>query len=136
MTTHIKTLDEHLRELGPLDTKRRVPGSMPLDEPREFRYVEDGQKEPFELVFRRLVRHVDPPLMTDGGALIEGCVLTLPSGQRFQAISYRGDIPGWRGQVAQGAAGVGVSLARLDGDQLTLDNGTTHSLGDCRIAFD
>ena len=136
MKNHIKTVDEHLRELGPLEAKRHVPGSSVPNELREFRYVEDDQKEPFELVFRRLARHVDPPLMTDGGALIEGCVVTLPTGQRFQAISYRGDISGWRDQVTRGAAGIGRSLARIDGDKLALDNGTSHSLGQCQIEFD
>ena len=135
MTTHIQTLEEHLRELSPLDAKRQVPGSVP-SEFREFRYVEDDRKEPFEQLFHRLLRHVDPPLMTDGGALIEGCVLTLPTGQRFQAVSYRGDIPGWREQLTQGAVGIGVPLARLEGDQLTLDDGTLHLLGTCQIAFD
>lgn len=136
MKNHIMTLEEHLRELGPVEATRHVPGSRSPNEFREFRYVEDDQREPFERVFRRLVRHVDPPLMKDGGALIEGCVVTLPSGQRFQAISYRGDVSGWREQVTQGAAGIGRQLAWIEGEQLTLEDGTSHSLGRCQIEFD
>jgi hypothetical protein len=36
MTNHIKTVEEHLRELGPLEAKRHVPGSSVPNELREF----------------------------------------------------------------------------------------------------
>jgi hypothetical protein len=132
---NIKTVEEHLRELGPLETKRQVPGLVPV-EFREVRYVEDRGEEPFKTFFGRLVRHVDPPVMKDGGALIEGCVLTLPTGRRVQALSYRGDIEGWRQQVAQGAAALGVVLGQLVDGVLVLDDGTSYSIADCQIEFD
>jgi len=131
----ILTTEEHFRELGPLETKRQVPGLVPVDF-REVRYAEDRGEEPFELLFKRLVRHVNPPVMKDGGALIEGCVLSLPSGRRFQALSYRGDIEGWRRQVAQGAAALGVSLGQLMDGVLVLDDGTSCPLADCQVEFD
>jgi hypothetical protein len=133
--SRIQTTDEHFRELGPLETKRQVPGLAPVEH-REVRYVEERGEEPFEQFFRRLVRHVNPPVMKDGGALIEGCVLTLPTGRRFQALSYRGDIEGWRQQVAQGAAALGVSLGQLVDGALVLDDGTSCRLAECQVQFD
>lgn len=132
---NIKTVEEHLRDLGPLETKRQVPGLVPA-EFREVRYVEDRGEEPFKKFFQRLVRHVDPPLMKDGGSLVEGCVVTLPTGRRFQAISYRGDVDGWRNQVAQGASGLGVCLGQIVEGILVLDDGLSYPLTDCKVEFD
>lgn len=132
---NIKTLEEHLRELGPLEPKRQVPGLIPVSH-REVRYVEDRGEEPFKELFERVVWHVNPPVMQDGGALIEGCVLTLPTKRRFQAMSYRGDIEGWRQQVVQGAAALGVPLGQLVDGVLILDDGTSYPLADCQIEFD
>ena len=74
--------------------------------------------------------------MKDGGALIEGCALTLPSGRRFQALSYRGDIEGWRRQVELGAEALGVSLGQLMDGALVLEDGTSYPLADCQVEFD
>ena len=132
---HIQTVEEHFRELGPLETKRQVPGLVPVDF-REVRYAEDRGEEPFEELFERLCWHVNPPVMKDGGALIEGCVLTLPTGRRFQALSYRGDIEGWRRQVTLGAEALGVSLGQLVDGALMLEDGTSYPLADCQVDFD
>ena len=132
---HIQTVEEHFRELGPLETKRQVPGLVPVDF-REFRYAEDRGEEPFEEQFERLCWHVNPLVMKDGGALIEGCVLTLPTRRRFQALSYRGDIEGWRRQVALGAEALGVSLGQLVDGALVLEDGTSYPLGECQVEFD
>jgi hypothetical protein len=132
---NIKTVEEHLRGVGPLDSTRQVPGLVPM-EYREVRYVEHGGEEPFETFFRRLVRHVNPPVMKDGGAITEGCTLTVPTKRRFCALSYRGDIAGWRQQVAQGAAALGVTLGELVDGVLVLDDGTSYRLEDCHIEFD
>jgi hypothetical protein len=132
---NFKTVEEHLRDLGSLETKRQVPGLVPV-EYREVRYVEDRGEEPFKKFFERLVRHVNPPVMKDGGALIEGCVLTLPTKRRFQALSYRGDIEGWRQQVAQGAAALNASLGQLVDGVLVLNDGASYRLADCLIEFD
>ncbi len=133
--SRIQTTEEHFRELGHLETRRQVPGVVPVDH-REVRYVEENGNDPFEAFFRRLVRHVNPPVMKDGGALIEGCVLTVPGGRRFQALSYRGDIEGWRQQVTQGAAALNTTLGRMVDGNLVLDDGSSYKLADCQVEFD
>lgn len=133
---HYKTIEEHLRELGPLQTKREVSGLVPVSD-CEVRYVEDLSREPFKSLFKRLVRHIDPPVMKgDGAAVIDGCMLTVPTGRRFQAIYYRGDIEGWRQQIAQGAAALQVTLGELVDGVLVLNDGNSYKLADCEVAFD
>jgi len=133
--SRIQTTEEHFRELGVLETSRQVPGLVPVDY-REVRYAEDRGEEPFEQLFKRVVRHVNPPVMKDGGALVEGCVLMLPTGRRFQALSYRGDLEGWRRQVSLGAEALGVALGSLVDGVLVLDDGSSYALADCQVEFD
>jgi hypothetical protein len=45
----IQTIEEHLRELGCLETKRQVPGPLPV-EYLKVRYVKDRGEGPFETV--------------------------------------------------------------------------------------
>ena len=132
--SRIQTIEDHLSELGSLDANRQAPGLVPVEH-REVRYVQDRNEEPFESLFKRLVRHIDPPAMKDGGAVIEGCVITLPTARRFQALSYRGDIEGWRQQVTQGAAELKVTLGRIVDDNLMLDDGSLYKLADCQVEF-
>lgn len=135
MMKRIQTTEEHFHKLGPLETTRHVPGLVPVPY-REVRYAEDSGEEPFEILFKRLVQHVNPPVMKDGGALTENCALTVPTGRRFQALSYRGDIEGWRHQVAQGAAALGVALGQLVEGELVVDDGSSYKLADCQVEFD
>lgn len=132
--SRILTTEEHFRDLGPIQSQRRVPGIIPI-ESREVRYVEDFGSESFEVLFERLAWRINPPVMKKGGALIEGCVLTLPSGRRFQAISYKGDIEGWRQQVALGASALHVMLGRVEGGELVLEDGSSYPLAECKVEF-
>jgi hypothetical protein len=102
---------------------------------REFSYVYDDRKQPFSAFFKRLVRHVDPPIPKDGGVVNDGCELTLPTGEVFQAISYRGDIDGWRQQIELGAKALGVQLARIVDDSIVLDDRRSFKLSDCKVKF-
>jgi hypothetical protein len=40
----------------------------------------------------------------------------LPNGDIFEAVSYKGDIEGWRQQLEQGAKALNEELARIDID--------------------
>lgn len=125
---------EKLLGLGTIQTERTVPGTQPT-EGREFRYVADGGEEEFGTVFKKLIRYDSPPIPKSGGAMIEGCKITLPSGEALQAISYKGDIEGWRLQVERGAEALDAKLAKIDGDSITFADGQSFRLTDCKIDF-
>lgn len=125
---------EELLGLGPIENHRIVPGIQPI-EGREFCYIADEGQEDFVKIFRKIVRYISPPIPQNGGAMIEGCKITLPNGKVFQAISYKGDIEGWRMQIEKGARALNVNLAKIDGESIVLDNIHSFLLMDCRIDF-
>ena len=126
---------EQLLGLGPLSQSIQVAG-FEVNEGREVRYVAEPEIEEFVAYFKKLVRHVNPPIAKQGGAVIEGCKLTLPTGERFQAISYRGDIEGWRRQIEMGAAAMQTLMGQIVGETLVLADGRSYRLIDCEVAFD
>ena len=135
---------EKLLGLGGIRTERAIPGTQQI-EGREFCYVAAAGQEKFDVFFRKLIRHVSPPIPTNGGAVIEGCKITLPNCEVLQAISYKGDIEGWRLQLERGAVALNVELAKIVGDIVVFDDARSfrgcknfcvngHLAGNCRIA--
>jgi hypothetical protein len=98
---------EDILGLGPIDTERKIPGTT-VTEGREYRYVSCGNDADITALFKKVIREINPPLATSGGAVNEGCKVTLPSGECYFAVSYKGDIEGWRQQIEQGAATLGL----------------------------
>lgn len=125
---------EELLGLGSIERNRIVPGIQPI-EGREFCYIADEGQEDFGIFFKKIIRCIASPIPQNGGAMIEGCKITLPNGEVFQAISYKGDIEGWRMQIEQGARALNVKLARIDEGAIVLDNIRSFLLIDCRIDF-
>lgn len=78
----------------PIRKERRVPGTY-LVEGWEYRYVSNKSQVKFGELFHEIC-DVPPSIPQYGGALIEGCKITLPNGDIFEAVSYKGDIEGWR----------------------------------------
>jgi len=118
-----------------IPTERAVPGTQ-LFEGREYCYVSNNSQKDFKKTFDELVDYVSPPIPKDGGVINEACKLTLPNGEIFQAISYRGDIEGWRRQIEQGAKALNEKIAKIETDSIVLDDMQSFRLTDCRIDFD
>ena len=122
---------------GPISTERIVPGTR-LVEGREFRYVSNKSQAKFGELFHKLW-NVPPIIPQNGGALIEGCKITLPNGDIFEAVSYKGDIEGWRQQLEQGAGAKALNeeLAGIDmdTDSIVLNDMQSFRLTDCTIDF-
>ena len=120
---------------GSIQTKRRVPG-MYFVEGREFCYVSNKNQVKFGELFHKLF-NVPPIIPQNGGALIEGCKITLPSGEVFEAVSYKGDIEKWRQQLEQGAKVLNEELAIIDIDteSIMLNDTRSFCLADCTINF-
>jgi len=125
---------EKILGLGPFETrsKRAVPGTKPVSD-REFRYIRDDRAQPFEKLLWKIASHVDPSLPKDGAVVSENCENTPPTGEVFQAVSYRGDIDGWRKQVESGARAFGIQLARIADDSIVLDDMRSFKLSECEI---
>ncbi|CAN7252008.1 hypothetical protein [Rhizobacter sp. LjRoot28] len=135
MTKRVITHEEHMRNIaGAIETTRQIPG-LALRPHREFWYFEVRNGASDDL-FHRIVEYVNPPLVTKGGAILEGCELTTPAGRRFRCLSFKADIPGWRDQVTQGAAGLALTVGQLVDGALVLNDGCTFNLDDCLATFD
>ena len=136
MNKHIVTHEEHMRNIaGAAETTRQVPGLVPRPQ-REFWYFEDNGEQSTDKLFDQLVCFIDPPLLKRGGAILEGCELTTPTGRRFRCLSYKGDLEGWRRQVVQGGAGLNVMLGQIVDGALVLNDGSSFKLDDCEVKFD
>lgn len=77
--------------------EREIPGIKPV-EWRECRYVSDDGNDNFlrNGLFALIMDNIEPPFPESGGVIIENCKIWLPSGELLHALSYKGDIVGWR----------------------------------------
>ncbi|MCM1540361.1 MAG: hypothetical protein NC121_03780 [Blautia sp.] len=119
----------------PIRKERRVPGTY-LVEGREFRYVSNKSHVNFAKLFHELF-NVPPKIPQSGGVLVERCKITLPNGDIYEAVSYKGDIEGWRQQLEQGAKALNEELAGIDidTDAIVLNDMQSFPLTDCMIDF-
>jgi hypothetical protein len=115
---------------------REIPGSTPV-EWREYRYISDaGDNNLFENgLLNKLISQIEPPVPTSGGAITEKCKLWLPSGELLHALSYKGDIDGWRKQIELGAKKLGLFTGKIVGDSIFLSDERCYQLSDCQIEF-
>ncbi|WP_407524763.1 hypothetical protein [Methylobacterium oryzisoli] len=120
---------------APIERERRVPGTRP-GESETVRYVTFHEPRTPSATFREVTRAVTSPLPKRGGAVLEGCLVTLPDGQRLCALSFHGDIEGWQRQIEEGARMLGLVGARLEADVLHLSDGRSVPLDACTIALD
>lgn len=84
-----------------------MPGTY-LVEGREFCYVTNKSQVKFGELFHKLF-NVPSIIPQNGGALIEGCKITLPNGDIFEAVSYKGNLEERRQQLEQGVISSGGS---------------------------
>lgn len=113
---------------------RVVPGT---DNPptQETVYFSDDGKNKFGIQFDNITGFTDPPNATCGGVNEAGCAITPPCGPLFHAVEYHGDIPGWKKDLEEGAKGLGLLLAKIEGDQFVLSDGRSFPLSECKIEF-
>jgi hypothetical protein len=125
---------EEILGIDVLGSKRAIPGSVPI-EGREHWYIEDDGTGDFDSLFLRIVSAIKPPRHTRGGALTGGCELTLPDGRKFHAMSYKGDLEGWREQIDEGTRSLGLDAARAVNGNLILSGGAEISISACEARF-
>lgn len=113
---------------------RNVPGITIVDGQQVVYFSDDG-KNKLRKQFNNITCFSVPPNAVRGGVNDRGCKVTPPSGPLFHAISYHGDLDGWRKDIEVGAKGLGLLLARIEGDQFIISDGRSIPLSDCKIEF-
>ncbi|EDS4738672.1 hypothetical protein B0C58_004729 [Salmonella enterica subsp. enterica serovar Oranienburg] len=119
-----------------VDNEREIPGATPVKW-REYRYVLDDGRDSFigNGLFNKLTGQIAPLIPTSGGAITENCKLLLPSGECLQALSYKGDIEGWRKQIEKGAKELGLFTGKIMGDEIILSDNRRYKLSACKVEF-
>lgn len=116
--------------------EREVPGVVPV-EWREYCYVSDDGCDKFvgKGLFDKLTSQIEPPIPKSGGVMTENCKLWLPSGELLHAISYKGDLDGWRMQIEQGAKILGLFIGKIISGRIVLSDARSYDLSDCTVEF-
>ena len=113
--------------------ERSIPGTVAV-EGREHWYIEYHGGD-FDSEFIKLIQAVQPAIPSHGGAITGGCELTLPDGRKFHAMSYKGDLIGWRKQIELGAKHLGCATARIGDDDLYVSDASAFPLAACHARF-
>ncbi|WP_061238370.1 hypothetical protein [Ectopseudomonas composti] len=134
MTSQLDELERILGGKIELRDQRDIPGVTPIDG-TEFLYFEDDGKNKPKKQFNLLLDSAGTIAATSGGVVSDGCCIGLPAGPVFHALSYHGDIAGWRAAVEAGANARGLLLARIEGEQFVISDGRSFPLSECKIEF-
>ncbi len=116
--------------------ERIIPGKSAV-EGREYIYISDNGKNEFSKIFNTLTEQVKPRNATSGGAIVEGCKIWLPDNEGlFHAISYKGDVEGWRKDFELGAKALNLLIAKIKDNNIVISNEKSFNLSDCIIELD
>ncbi|UWQ95386.1 hypothetical protein K3728_17170 [Rhodobacteraceae bacterium M385] len=101
----------------------RLPGIWyASDRQTGFFLVPDGADR--KAMFRRLFTATESRRAKDGGVVENGCYLTTPDGDLFQAITWHGKRLGaWRRDFAESTEAQGIVTARFHGRRLMTSDG-------------
>ncbi len=134
MANKIEGLEKALDGKLERSDARVIPGTDGATT-REAIYFSDDGKNKFRKQFKNITCFADPMNATGGGINEAGCSITPLDGPLFHAVIYHGDINGWRKDIEIGAEGLGLLLARIEGDQFVISDGRSVPLTDCKIEF-
>ena len=115
-----------------LRDERGIPGLDPVNG-REYLYYEDDGKNKPKKQFNLLLGSAGTITATSGGVVSDPCRIRVPAGQLFRALTYHGDLAGWRAAVQAGADARGLLLARIVANQFVISDGRSFPLSDCEI---
>jgi len=134
MTSRLNELEQILGGKIEQRDKRDIPGATPIDG-TEFLYFEDDGKNKPKKQFNLLLDSAGTITASSGGIVSDGCRIGVPAGAVFHALSYHGDIAGWRAAVEAGASARKLLLARVEGEQFVISDGRSFPLSNCIIEF-
>lgn len=134
MASQIEELEKILGGKLEKSDARVIPGTDGATT-REAIYFSDDGKNKFRKQFKNITCFAEPTNATGGGINEAGCSITPLDGPQFHAVICHGDIGGWRKDIEAGAEGLGLLLARIEGDQFVITDGRSIPLSDCKIEF-
>ena len=115
---------------------RSIPGAVEV-QGREFIYVELLEGENFhQLLNEVLAVCPEVPLPKTGGALEEKTRIVLPNGKSLLAISYKGDLPGWRQKLISYCVEKRRLWGVLSNQRLSVSDGEELPIIECEVIFD
>ena len=130
-----KNYMERIFGVGAFDYERKVPGTGPGEED-SVRYVSFDDPASIPELFDEALDRIEPKLVRNGGAILEGTKLELPDGAHFFAILFTGELEGWRKQVELGAKALGLATAKVLGGDLIVSDGRSFPLSRCKVEFE
>jgi hypothetical protein len=134
MSKHLEQLEKILgARIERLDA-RVIPGTVNVEGQRTVYFLDD-KKNSFSKQFRKVTTYTNPPHAKSGGVNERGCEITLPNAQRFFAISYHGDLEGWKKDIEAGAQALSLLLAEISDNNFVISDGRVVSLEDCEVKF-
>ena len=113
---------------------KTVPGTVQVIG-RGYLYVSEERFDCPTHWFTSLTKFTPEQRPQAGGVLAPNCRLKLPDGSTFSALSYKGDLVGWRSIIVGNAEHLGLKCATLDGELLKIENGAVWPLAECQIEF-
>jgi len=120
--------------LSNASTLLTIPGTVQV-EGREFWYIQAESNINFLSQFRVLLEINTESVATKGGISLENCLITTPNNTSFMALSYKGDLPGWRSRIKEAAGCLGLMLAQLKSSSLVIDNQEQFLIAECEVKF-
>lgn len=116
--------------------KKLIPGTVPV-EGREFFYIECHPNEGFdEIMDAALSARPDIALPSDGGVIEGKARIKLEGVCALLAVSYRGDLDGWRRKLAAYCEEEDRLWGVVTGRFLVLSNGSKLPLAECEVNFE
>ena len=115
-----------------MNKTRPVPGTVPVDGIR-FVYLESREKNVFDKFgdFVSCVDDTEGP--SHGGMIDEEFSLVLPNGSRFYAISFKGDLEGWRRNIENFSRHIGISYGEIEKGFFVFSTDKTVQLSSCEL---
>jgi hypothetical protein len=115
---------------------RPLPGTMQI-EGREFMYLEYEEGRNFsDLIYDLMTSNPTIPLPQSGGILEEKARIKLPDETSLLAISFKGDLEGWRNKIVSFCAARHSRWALLRTNALLVSDGSVIPLIKCEISLD
>lgn len=115
---------------------RSIPGTIDV-EGREFLYVETAEGEDFRQILNdALTSCADVPMPQSGGVIEEKARITLEDGSVLFAISYKGDLSGWRRKLTAFCESKGRKWGVASKQVITLSDGSEIDLSNTSIKFE